>query len=44
MDWPEVTKYRGLVSAQGPREEIIKDLYKVVNDPKRGGVHAGMIR
>ncbi|KAL8140752.1 hypothetical protein V2J09_006773 [Rumex salicifolius] len=44
MDWPEVTKYRGLVSAQGPREEIIRDLHKVVNDPKRGVVHAGMVR
>ncbi|XP_021732844.1 protein argonaute 5-like isoform X1 [Chenopodium quinoa] len=27
MDWPGVTKYRGLVRAQGHREEIIKDLY-----------------
>ncbi|KAL7115914.1 hypothetical protein ACP275_04G210700 [Erythranthe tilingii] len=27
MDWPEVTKYRGLVSAQCHREEIIQDLY-----------------
>ncbi|KAL8140385.1 hypothetical protein V2J09_006406 [Rumex salicifolius] len=44
MDWPEVTKYKCLLSAQGPREEIIKDLHKVVIDPKRGQVHAGMIR
>jgi len=44
MDWPEVTKYKGLVSAQGPRVEIIQDLYKVVDDPKRGKVPGGMIR
>ncbi|XP_010247717.1 PREDICTED: protein argonaute 5-like isoform X2 [Nelumbo nucifera] len=44
MDWPEVTKYRGLVSAQGHRVELIEDLYKVVNDSQRGMVHGGMIR
>ncbi|XP_010243012.1 PREDICTED: protein argonaute MEL1-like [Nelumbo nucifera] len=44
MDWPEATKYRGLVSAQGPREELIKDLYKVVQDPQKGVVHGGLIR
>ncbi|CAL1404119.1 unnamed protein product [Linum trigynum] len=44
MDWPEVTKYRGLVSAQTSREEIILDLYKTYEDPTRGVVHGGMIR
>ncbi|KAJ4841784.1 argonaute 5 [Turnera subulata] len=44
MDWPEVTKYRGLVSAQAHREEIIHDLYRKREDPKRGLVHEGMIR
>ncbi|KAF5203781.1 argonaute [Thalictrum thalictroides] len=44
MDWPEVTKYRGLVSAQTHRQELIQDLYKVVNDPQKGAVHSGMIR
>lgn len=44
MDWPEVTKYKGLVSAQGHREEIIQDLYKVVDDPVKGKVHGGMVR
>ncbi|CAH8284688.1 unnamed protein product [Eruca vesicaria subsp. sativa] len=44
MDWPEITKYRGLVSAQTHREEIIEDLYKLVQDPQRGPVHSGMIR
>ncbi|KAL6566896.1 argonaute 5 [Orobanche minor] len=44
MDWPEVTKYRGLVSAQPHREEIIQDLYNVKQDAKRGVVHGGMIR
>ncbi|KAL3579627.1 hypothetical protein D5086_017462 [Populus alba] len=44
MDWPEVTKYRGLVSAQAHREEIIEDLYKNYQNPKGGLVHGGMIR
>lgn len=44
MDWPEVTKYRGLVSAQTHREEIIQDLYNMKQDPKRGVIHGGMIR
>ncbi|KAH9700136.1 protein argonaute 5 [Citrus sinensis] len=44
MDWPEVTKYRGLVSAQARHEEIIQDLYKSIQDPQRGLVHGGMIR
>ncbi|CAH2060404.1 unnamed protein product [Thlaspi arvense] len=44
MDWPEITKYRALVSAQTHREEIIQDLYKLVQDPQRGLVHSGLIR
>ncbi|KAI3899313.1 hypothetical protein MKW92_024334 [Papaver armeniacum] len=43
MDWPEVSKYRCLVSAQPHRQELISDLYKsqeVDNKP----VHGGMIR
>ncbi|AEC08055.1 Argonaute family protein [Arabidopsis thaliana] len=44
MDWPEINKYRGLVSAQAHREEIIQDLYKLVQDPQRGLVHSGLIR
>lgn len=44
MDWPQVTKYRGLVSAQAHREEIISDLYTVTEDPNKGIVHGGMIR
>ncbi|XP_059627105.1 protein argonaute MEL1-like [Cornus florida] len=44
MDWPEVTKYRGLVSAQLHRQEIIQDLYKTTQDPTKGIVHGGMIR
>ncbi|CAL5432255.1 unnamed protein product [Camellia sinensis] len=44
MDWLEVTKYRGLVSAQPHRDEIINDLYKTIQDPQRGMVHSGMIR
>ncbi|KAH9660334.1 protein argonaute 5 [Citrus sinensis] len=44
MDWPEVTKYRGLVSAQAHNQEIIQDLYKSTQDPFGGSVHGGMIR
>ncbi|XP_028756822.1 protein argonaute 5-like isoform X2 [Neltuma alba] len=44
MDWPQVTKYRGIVSAQSHREEIILDLHKTFQDPQRGVVHGGMIR
>ncbi|CAN1252733.1 Protein argonaute 5 [Linum perenne] len=44
MDWPEVTKYRGLVSAQASREEIIMDLYNTRPDPVKGIAHGGMIR
>ncbi|WOK93958.1 protein argonaute MEL1-like [Canna indica] len=44
MDWPEFTKYKGLVSAQQHREEIIQDLYKVTQDPHSGTAAKGMIR
>ncbi|KAE8680539.1 Protein argonaute 1A [Hibiscus syriacus] len=44
MDWPEITKYRGIVSAQTHRQEIIQDLYKTTQDPQKGLVHGGMIR
>ncbi|KAF5931098.1 hypothetical protein HYC85_031971 [Camellia sinensis] len=44
MDWPEATKYRGLVSAQPHREEIIQDLYKTSLNAKNEIVHGGMIR
>ncbi|KAM0912631.1 hypothetical protein ACQ4PT_012687 [Festuca glaucescens] len=44
MDWPEITKYRGLVSAQPHRQEIIEDLFSVTKDPKKGTVNGGMIR
>lgn len=44
MDWPEITKYRGLVSAQNHREEIIQDLYKREEDAQKGITHRGMIR
>lgn len=42
-DWPEVTNYRAIVSAQPHRDEIIKDLYRSHNSEK-GLVHGGMIR
>ena len=44
VDWPEITKYKGLVSAQHHREEINKDLYGTTVDPQRGVIHRGMIR
>ncbi|VAH95688.1 unnamed protein product [Triticum turgidum subsp. durum] len=44
MDWPEVTKYKCLVSSQGHREEIIADLYTETKDPQKGLVGGGMIR
>ncbi|KAK1426252.1 hypothetical protein QVD17_14922 [Tagetes erecta] len=44
MDWPQVSKYKALVSAQSHRQEIIQDLHTTTTDAKRGVVHGGMIR
>ncbi|XP_047337741.1 protein argonaute PNH1-like [Impatiens glandulifera] len=44
QDWPEVTKYAGLVSAQPHRQELIQDLYKTWKDPQGTAVCGGMIR
>ncbi|XP_075515974.1 protein argonaute 1B-like [Primulina tabacum] len=44
QDWPEVTKYAGLVCAQAHRQELIQDLYKTWQDPAKGVMHGGMIR
>ncbi|KAK6265746.1 hypothetical protein QUC31_016583 [Theobroma cacao] len=44
QDWPEVTKYAGLVCAQAHRQELIQDLYKTWQDAVRGTVSGGMIR
>ncbi|TYG53472.1 hypothetical protein ES288_D09G112300v1 [Gossypium darwinii] len=44
MDWPELTKYRGVVSAQTDRVEIIQDLYKQTKDPQKGLVEGGMFK
>ncbi|KAM7267366.1 hypothetical protein ACFE04_009532 [Oxalis oulophora] len=44
MNWPDVSKYQGLVSSQNHREEIIENLYKRTEDAQRGIVHSGMIR
>ncbi|XP_026414046.1 protein argonaute MEL1-like [Papaver somniferum] len=43
MDWPEVSKYRCLVSAQPHRQELISDLYKQ-QEVDNKLVHGGMIR
>ncbi|XP_043806724.1 protein argonaute PNH1 isoform X2 [Manihot esculenta] len=44
QDWPEVTKYAGLVCAQPHRQELIQDLFKTWQDPQQGTVSGGMIR
>ncbi|KAK1354299.1 hypothetical protein POM88_047555 [Heracleum sosnowskyi] len=46
QDWPEMTKYAGLVCAQAHRQELTQDLYKSWQDPNRGGteVHGGMTK
>ncbi|EEF36112.1 protein argonaute 1 [Ricinus communis] len=44
QDWPEVTKYAGLVCAQAHRQELIQDLFKEWQDPVRGRVTGGMIK
>ncbi|GMH17535.1 hypothetical protein Nepgr_019376 [Nepenthes gracilis] len=44
QDWPEVTKYAGLVCAQAHRQELIQDLFKTWQDPLRGAVSGGMIK
>ncbi|KAK6943922.1 Piwi domain, partial [Dillenia turbinata] len=45
MDWPEATIYRGLLSKQAHRVEIIQELYTVKTaDDKKTTVAGGMIR
>ncbi len=44
QDWPEVTKYAGLVCAQTHRQELIQDLYKTWVDPQKGHCTGGMIK
>ncbi|KAL4195795.1 hypothetical protein AMTRI_Chr04g242840 [Amborella trichopoda] len=43
QDWPEITKYKVMVSTQAHRREIITDLYTCQHLPT-GLVHGGMIR
>ncbi|KAL5209891.1 hypothetical protein ABZP36_005514 [Zizania latifolia] len=44
MDWPEVSKYKCLLSSQNHRQEIIADLFSEVKDSQKGLVYGGMIR
>lgn len=44
QDWPEVTKYAGLVCAQAHRQELIEDLYKERKDPQGRKASGGMIQ
>jgi eukaryotic translation initiation factor 2C len=45
MDWPEVTTYKALISAQAHRQEIIQNLFSTAADPGKGTAeNGGMIR
>lgn len=44
QDWPEITKYAGLVCAQPHRQELIQDLFKQWQDPVKGTMSGGMIK
>ncbi|KAI4383767.1 hypothetical protein MLD38_009569 [Melastoma candidum] len=44
MDWPQVTTYRGLISALPEKGEIISDLYTKSTNEQNVVVHGGMIR
>ncbi|CAN6197137.1 unnamed protein product [Urochloa humidicola] len=45
MDWPQITTYKALVSAQAHRQEIIQNLFWISTDPEKGTpVIGGMIR
>ncbi|KAJ0722674.1 putative post-transcriptional gene silencing PAZ-Argonaute family protein [Helianthus annuus] len=44
QDWPEITKYAGLVCAQAHRQELIQDLFKEWQDPNKGKMSGGMIK
>ncbi|KAI4326460.1 hypothetical protein MLD38_031773 [Melastoma candidum] len=44
QDWPEVTKYAGLVCAQAHRQELIQDLFTTCQDPVTGTVTGGMVK
>ncbi|XP_018492188.1 protein argonaute 1 [Raphanus sativus] len=44
QDWPQITKYVGLVCAQANRQELIQDLFKEWKDPQKGVVTGGMIK
>ena len=45
MDWPQVTTYKALASAQTHREEMIHNLLWTGTDPEKGTpVNGGRIR
>ena len=44
QDWPEVTKYAGLVFSKAHCQEIIQYLYKSWQDSMRGTLTGGMIK
>uniref|UniRef100_A0A0E0JW28 Piwi domain-containing protein n=1 Tax=Oryza punctata TaxID=4537 RepID=A0A0E0JW28_ORYPU len=44
QDWPEVTKYAGLISEQACHQESIQGLFKIQDDPERGTTTSGMIK
>ncbi|RZC57943.1 hypothetical protein C5167_005254 [Papaver somniferum] len=44
QDWPEVTKYAGLVCAQASRQEIIEEMYKETRGSDGGIIEGGMVK
>ncbi|KAL1804743.1 hypothetical protein ACET3Z_027811 [Daucus carota] len=44
QDWPDLTKYDGLVCTQAHGQELIQDLYKSWEDTNRGPMRGGIIR
>ena len=44
QDWPDLTKYAGLVSTQAHGQELIRDLYKSREDIKKGTTRGCIIK
>ncbi|KAI3976434.1 hypothetical protein MKX01_008292 [Papaver californicum] len=44
QDWPEVTKYAGLVCAQASRQEIIEEMYTETRDSDGEIIKGGMVK
>jgi hypothetical protein len=44
QDWPEVTNYAALASAQANGQELISDLFEVPHVDETGAMSGGMIK